>query len=181
MKQQQILICNLENSKRKIYYDLNTESYGSVVDTGKNAGVGVIAGSSTLFYIVFMQFQNHFSKIGGLLFWYFLFTFIGLAIGVTFIYFKNKGENKIYLRKIKIDKKDLNAYLKLAEKQMSDSRTTIFLCLFTVGVTVFNIFFAQISITLILIIPLWIIIVYLIDYFDLSRRRKVLKEIKKSL
>jgi hypothetical protein len=181
MKQQQILICNLEESKRKIYFDLDTKSYGSVVNTEKNTGVGVIAGSSTLFYLVFNQFQNNFFQFDSPLFWYFSLTFIGLAIGMIFVYLKNKGENKVFLKKIKVDENELNIYLKLAEKQMSDSRTTIFLCLFTVIVTVFNVFFAQISITLILVTPLWIIIVYLLDYFDLSRRRRVLKEIRKEL
>lgn len=55
MKQKQILICTLENSKRKIYFDLDTKTYGSVVDTDRNASVGLIAGGSTLFYASYSE------------------------------------------------------------------------------------------------------------------------------
>lgn len=179
MKQKQILICTLENPKRKIYFDLDTKTYGSVVDTDRNASVGIIAGGSTLFYVLFRHIQNNFSQPGSLLFWYSIFTILGIAVGTAFVYLKNKKATRIFLKKLTLDEDDLNEYLDLGESQLSDSRTTIFVCLFAVAASMFNVFYAHLSVILILVTPLWVIIIYLIDYFDFSRRGKVLKELKK--
>lgn len=177
---QQVLICKTSDN-RKIYYDEATESFGSIVSTEKTFSVGVIAGGSTISYVLFRGFQNLSIQFENLYLWYFLFTGIGIFLGMVLFLFKKKRKTRIYLKNQHLETFELKMYLDLAEKELSDAKTTIFLCLFTVMVTMFNIFYAHISLTFILIIPLWIIIFYLLDYFDLSKRGRVLRKLKNSI
>ncbi|MGM0214471.1 hypothetical protein [Enterococcus sp. AZ109] len=173
LKPRQILMYKTENPKRKIYYNLENDTWGYIVDTEKYATASAGAVVSVISYILFRMIDTTVFNYDPLVM-YVVLSFLGIILGSLLVFFKNRNAKGITLKPLK-KKEALEDILLLANEQYKANFGMIYLFTVTIIFSVFDVVIVKDTVVLMLIIPLWTIIIYLIDYFDFFRRKRLYK------
>lgn len=175
MKRNKIFICNTEDKKEKIYFDIESNKFGSI-EKKSSIGSSVLISFSIIGYVILRNFQNYkLPEDRKNLF--FLFVGLGIFVGFCIAIFKNRLAKDIHLSYQTISKEEREKYISNGKNQLDMQKAGIFFLIVLILVNTVLFFLDNEIVTLVVISLSFMLIIVFANYLDIFRRKKIYKDL----